>query len=66
MLYRAMVNLTDAESPSKEQIAEVEQSLDKQRFIRARIDCTDELNQRGITFDGRKITSGKVDTYYWP
>lgn len=63
MLYRAMVNLTDAESPSKEQIAEVEQSLDKQRFIRARIDCTDELNQRGITFDGRKITSGKVDTY---
>lgn len=63
MVYRAMVNMTETETPSKEQIEAVTNSLDKMRFIRVRVDCTEELKRRGASIDGEQISSGKIDTY---
>lgn len=61
--YRAMVNDTDTDTPSPQQIGAVTKSLDKMRFIRARIDCTEELTRRKLSLDGEQITGGKIDTY---
>lgn len=65
-VYRAMVNMTETETPSEQQIEAVTRSMDKQRFIRARGDCTAELMRRGASVDGEQITSGKFDTYLLP
>ena len=62
-VYRAMVNMTDTETPSAQQIGAVTKSLDKMRFTRVRIDCTEELRRRNITTNGQQITGGLVDTY---
>jgi len=62
-VYRAMVNMTETETPSEQQIEAVTRSLDKMRFIRARVDCTAELTKRGKSIDGEQITRGKIDTY---
>lgn len=63
MVYRAMVNMTETETPSAQQIGAVTRSLDKMRFIRARVDCTEELKRRGASVDGEQITGGMIDTY---
>lgn len=63
MVYRAMVNMTETESPGPQQIGAVTRSLDKMRFIRARVDCTEELKRRGASIDGEQITGGMIDTY---
>lgn len=62
-VYRAMVNMTETETPSAQQIGAVTRSLDKMRFIRARVDCTEELRRRGANLDGEQITGGMIDTY---
>lgn len=62
-VYRAMVGMTDTEAPSPQQIGAVTKSLDKMRFIRATVDCTEELNRRNISLDGEYITNGIIDTY---
>jgi hypothetical protein len=62
-VYRAMVNMTETETPSAQQIEAVTRSLDKMRFIRARVDCTAELIKRGARIDGEQITGGRIDTY---
>lgn len=62
-VYRAMVNMTETETPSDQQIEAVTRSLDKMRFIRARVDCTEELRRRGANLDGEQITGGMIDTY---
>lgn len=62
-VYRAMVNMTDTETPSPQQIGAVTRSLDKMRFTRVRIDCTEELKQRKVSLNGQQITGGLVDTY---
>ena len=41
----------------------VTRSLDKMRFTRVRIDCTEELKQRKVSLNGQQITGGLVDTY---
>lgn len=63
-VYRAMVNMTETETPSPQQIGAVTKSLDKMRFTRVRIDCTEELKRRNAaTLNGSQITGGLVDTY---
>ena len=62
-VYRAMVNMTETESPSAQQIGAVTKSLEKMRFVRVRIDCTEELKKHNATYDGELITDGEVDTY---
>lgn len=63
MVYRAMTGMTETENPSPAQIDAVTRSLDKMRFIRARINCTDELRARRITLNSKQINSGEIDTY---
>lgn len=63
MVYRAMTGLTDSEKPTAGQLAAVTRSLDKMRFIRARIDCTEELKMRRITLSSKQINGGEIDTY---
>lgn len=63
MVYRAMTGLTDSERPTAGQLAAVTRSLDKMRFIRARIDCTEELKMRRITLNSKQINGGEIDTY---
>lgn len=62
MVYRTMTGLTDAEKPTAGQLAAVARSLDKMRFIRARIDCTEELKMRHITLNSQQINNGEIDT----
>lgn len=62
-VYRAMVDAVGGESPSPQQIGAVTKSLDKMRFVRVQIDCSDELRSRGLSLDGEQITHGKIDTY---
>lgn len=62
-VYRAMVHATETETPSPQQIEAVTQSLDKLRFVRVQIDCTEELMRRKIDLNGSQITAGKIDTY---
>ncbi len=63
MVYRAMTGLTDSEKPTAGQLAAVTRSLDKMRFIRARIDCTEVLKARRITLNSKQINGGEIDTY---
>ena len=62
MVYRAMNGLTETEKPTAGQLEDVMQSLDKMRFIRARIDCTEELKARNITLNSKQINGGEIDT----
>lgn len=61
-LYRAMVNATEAETPSDTQVNDVVKSLDKQTCIRITADCTEELKKRNATVDGYEVTRGKITT----
>lgn len=62
-VFRAMVHATETETPSPQQIGAVTRSLDKMRFVRVQIDCTEELTRRKINLNGTQITNGKIDTY---
>lgn len=62
-VFRKMTGLTDTEKPTPGQLAAVTRSLDKMRFIRARIDCTAELQARRITLNSKQINGGEIDTY---
>lgn len=63
MVFRAMVHAAEQETPSTQQLEAVVDSLDKMRFLRVQIDCSEELRQRGLSLNGKVITGGKVDTY---
>lgn len=63
MVYRAMTGMTDSENLSPQQIEAVRRSLDKMRFIRARVDCSATLRAWGATLDSEQIVHGKFDTY---
>lgn len=63
MVYRAMTGMTDTEKPTAQQLAAVTRSLDKMRFIRARINCTEELKARRVTLNSKQINGGEIDTY---
>lgn len=63
MVWRAMVGASETENPSPQQLGAVTKSIDKMRFMRARIDCSAELAHYGATLDGMPISNGIVDTY---
>ncbi len=63
MVYRAMTGLAGSEKPTAGQTAAVTRSLEKMRFIRAVIDCTEELKMRRITINSQQIRNGEVNTY---
>ena len=65
-VYRAMIHSTGTETPSPQTLGAVTRSLDKGRFVRVQIDCTQELLRRNASFNGEQITGGKVDTYLLP
>ena len=62
-VYRAMIHSTGTETPSPQTLGAVTRSLDKMRFVRVQIDCTEELIRRKVSLNGEQITGGKVDTY---
>lgn len=63
IVYRAMVGMSATEDPSKSQIEAVTESLDKMRFTRTVINCTDEIKRRK-SIPGRKYAGmGMIDTY---
>lgn len=62
-VYRAMVGMAATENPGKQQIEAVTESLDKMRFTRTVINCTDEIKRRK-SIPGRKYAGmGMIDTY---
>lgn len=62
-VYRAMVGMSDTEKLGKQQIETVTESLDKMRFTRTMINCTDEISRRQAA-RGRKFSGmGMIDTY---
>lgn len=63
MVYRAMTGMNETENPSPQQIGAVTRSLDKIRFIRAVVDCTEEFKQRRIALNEEYVTNGVIDTY---
>ena len=63
IVYRAMVHATQTETPSPQQIGAVTRSLDKMRFVRVQIDCSEELTRRKLSLNGAQVTGGKIDTY---
>ncbi len=62
MIYRAMTGQTNTENPSDQQIDAIINSIDKMRFIRARINCTLELQSRNISLNSAQIDDGRIDT----
>ena len=62
-VYRAMIHATETETPSPQQIGAVTRSLDKMRFVRVQIDCSEELTKRKLSLNGAQVTGGKIDTY---
>lgn len=62
-IYRAMTSMTATEDPSPQQSGAVTRSIEKMRFIRANINCTDQLQQRKIPLNGEVVTGGIIDTY---
>lgn len=62
-VYRAMIHATGTETPSPQGIGAVTRSLDKMRFVRVQIDCSEELTRRKLSLNGAQITRGKIDTY---
>ena len=55
--------LTGSKKPTPKQIAEVEESLDRQMRAYVRIDLTDEARGRSLKYDGSTVTDFKVEGY---
>lgn len=62
VLFRAMVNATEAETPSDKQIKETLETVEKLSCLRITIDCSDEFKKYGRKLNGYPITGGKITT----
>jgi len=62
MVYRTMTGRNDTQNPSPAQVAAVTRSLDKMRFIRAKVDFTEEWKARGLTLNSKQLNRGMIDT----
>ena len=62
ILFRAMVNATETETPSPTQIAEVTENLEKLSCTRITIDCSEELKKHNRKLNGYPITGGRITT----
>ncbi len=61
MIWRAMTGKTEQEQATPAQQAAVTKSLDKMRFMRAVIDCSQEFKMRRISLDGNNLNGGGYD-----
>lgn len=61
MIWRTMNGKTEQEQATPAQQAEVEESLEKLRFMRAQIDCSAEFEMRHISLEGDRINGGGYD-----
>lgn len=61
MVWRAMLERTAQEQPTPGQKAAITKSIDKMRFMRAQIDCSDEFKARRIDLNGQNITGAGYD-----
>lgn len=62
VIYRAMNGLSNSESPTTKQCESIIESIEKMRSIKIKIDFTNELNARGYTLNGQRLTRGEIDT----
>lgn len=63
MICRTMNGLRGSEKPSREQVEKVIASIDKMRFTRAVIDCSEEIKKWKATINDAQIDGGKIDTF---
>ena len=61
MVWRTMTGKTEQEKPTPGQKAAVTKSIDKMRFMRAQIDCSDEFKMRRIELDGKLVNGAGFD-----
>lgn len=61
MVWRTMTGKTEQEQPSPALKAAVTKSIDKMRFMRAQIDCSDEFKMRRIELDGKLVNGAGFD-----
>lgn len=61
MVWRTMTGKTEQEKPTPGQKAAVTKSIDKMRFMRAQIDCSDEFKMHRIELDGKPVDSAGFD-----
>lgn len=61
MVWRTMTGKTEQEQPSPALKAAVTKSIDKMRFMRAQIDCSDEFKMRRIELDGKPVNGAGFD-----
>jgi hypothetical protein len=57
MVYRAVTGMTETEKVSEQSIEAVKKSLDKSRFLRLKVDFTEEAKARGWNVDKTEIDS---------
>lgn len=61
MVWRTMTGKTEQEQPSPALKAAVTKSIDKMRFMRAQIDCSDEFKMRRMELDGKPVNGAGFD-----
>lgn len=61
MVWRAMTGKTAQEQATPAQQGAITKSLDKMRFMRAQIDCSEEFKMRRISIDGLTASGGYDD-----
>ena len=61
MVYRAMNGMSDNEKVSPQSIEAIKNSLDKSRFMRLRVDFTDEARARNMKIDKAEIDSNLLE-----
>lgn len=61
MVWRTMTGKTDTEKPTQGQAAAVKESLDKMRFMRVQINCSEEFKMRNLKIDDEAVTSANYD-----
>lgn len=61
MVWRAMLERTQQEQPTPAQKAAITKSIDKMRFMRAQIDCSNEFKARRIELNGENVSGAGYD-----
>ena len=63
-IWRLMTGTQDAsKNPSPGQVKRVCDSMDKMRFTRLYMDISNEMEAFNLTFDDKRLTKGRIDTY---
>lgn len=62
-VWHALTGTGSDKPPTKQQIARIEKSIDKQRFTRAIVDFSKEARGRDLELDGEPVTTYQIDSY---